>query len=306
MRVELVLVRPPGPSPYLAGFSPPAPASDEIQIVTPILTGVPSGQDMLFCSYMTSPWAQDVDITSADGAQSPFGHHAILYDVGTSGKPGDTHVCNDGDMTEARFLGAIGGEGGNVPIPDGVGIRLKAGGNIMVQTHWINTTSAPISGQAAFNVRGEAPSASRQPAQLFTILNTQFSVPPHANNEAVANCTIGQDVTLYMLLGHMHEYGSHLKIEQLAGGASGSSATLYEKVWQPEFQSNPPRNFYPLDAPLTFHKGDLVRVTCELGQLVGPIPGVPDGDVRGLWHVLPGDAGHHLHRRAVADEQLTQ
>ncbi|MFI5301640.1 MAG: hypothetical protein ACHREM_26425, partial [Polyangiales bacterium] len=200
------------------------------------------------------------DVIASTGYQSVPGHHAIIYDVGDYGTPGDTHVCNDNDMSEARFLGGASDAAQNFPIPDGVAIRIKAGGHLLLQTHWINTTNHVVGGQAAFNLTVAPVSASRAPTQQFVVYSSQFDIAAHANGTQVVECPIQQDLSLFLWMGHMHEFGTHIKIEQVQ---PTTTATVYDTDWQPDYQANAPRHLYTKDAPLVFHKGDVVRVTCQ-------------------------------------------
>lgn len=247
-------------SQFLEGFSPPPPGPGQIQIVTPIYQGITSGQDITYCTYITNPFDADTDVIASTGYQSVPGHHAIIYDVGDYGTPGDTHVCTDDDMTRARFLGGASDAAQNFPIPPGVAIRIAAGGKLLLQTHWIDSTDHTIGGQAAFNLTVSPANPANQPTQQIVIYSTTFSVAPHTTGTQVINCPIQQDLQLFLFTGHMHEYGTHVNIQQI--GATATS-TIYDTDWQPEYQANPPRNLYTKDAPLVFHKGDTVRVTCN-------------------------------------------
>jgi hypothetical protein len=245
----------------VAGFDPPPPAAGEVQIFSPIVRSVPPGGDLLYCSYIANPFGdKEVDVVAATGLESRFGHHALLMSVNAGFKAGDSHVCTDGDMNDARFLAGASDAASNVDIPSGIGFRIKPGGVILVQTHWINSSSQPIDGQAAFNVALRPPDSARQNAQLFASLTSDFKVPAHGPAHAVGECVIQEPLQFFTLGGHEHELGTHVTIDKVAGG---TTTNLYDQEWKPEYQSNPPRNHYPVDAPLTLAKGDVLRITCD-------------------------------------------
>ena len=256
----------------LPGFHPPAPAVGEQRVVAPVVHGVPAGGDVTFCSYITNPWDHEVDVVQSLGFQSKFGHHAILMDVGGGAghTDGETHVCTDADMNAARFLAGGSDTAQNIVIPDGVAFRIRPGGNLMVQSHWINTSSQPVDGQAVFNVATREPSPDRQPAQLFTAYTVNVAIPPHAPAHASTECTIQSDLQFFDFGGHAHEWATHVHIERVHDGAVD---TLYDQDWQPAFQSAPPLHDYRVDAPLVLHKGDVLRVACDYQSTV-------DDDVR--------------------------
>ncbi len=253
----------------IPGFEPPAPKANEVQLVSPVFAGIQPGQDVTYCTIMKNPFTTDVDLVASIGAYSKPGHHAVLFDVGNWGTPGDTHVCNDDDMSRARFIGGASDQVQNFPIPDGIALRLRAGSNVMVQTHWINFTQQPMDGQVAFNLEGLAADGSRQLAGSFTVNSTQIDVAPHATGRTVHDCKVEKDLTMFLLAGHEHEWGTHVLVEQTTGSAT---TTLYDVAWKTEYQTNAPRNLYTKDAPLVLHAGDNVRVTCDwLNSTTSPL-----------------------------------
>jgi Copper type II ascorbate-dependent monooxygenase, C-terminal domain len=248
---------------FIAGFAPPAAPAGAVQIVSPVWKGVPGSTDVVYCSYIANPFGKDVDVVGAVAYQATFGHHVVLEAVADDNPfpPGETHVCTDADMNMARYVAGGGSEnGGTLRIPDGLAFRVKAKQRLLIQAHWINTSLKPIDGQAAFNISIKDPSPDRQLAEMFIIYGTQIDVKPHATGQLVTECTMPRDMKLFMLAGHEHEWGSHVKIETVH---ATTPATVYETDWQREYQSNPPQKYFDLAAPLTFKQGDTVRVTCD-------------------------------------------
>jgi hypothetical protein len=243
----------------IPGFAPPAPKSDEVQIISPALDVEPFS-DATYCSYLVNPLPKEVDVVGMISDQSKFGHHITVYDVGPSGKTDDTHKCTDDDMQRARFLGG-GGEGSpNVKIPEGLGFRLPAGGHLLVQTHWINTTGDKQRGQAAVNLQYRDPSPDRQIAHTFSAFDSKFEVPPRKQGDATTECKVKKELRLFLLAGHQHEWGSRVSIEQVSGDAT---KVLYDEKWSPEYNTNPPRLNFTKDEPLVLKEGDTLRLHCE-------------------------------------------
>lgn len=250
----------PQDSQLLPGFAPPALQPGEMRLLSPVFRAIQPGQDVVFCTIMANPFSTDMDIVGSIGAYSKMGHHAVLFDVGKWGTPGDTHVCTDNDMTRARLLGGASDAAQNFPIPEGLALRLHAGANIMFQTHWINFTKEPVDGQVAFNIRTAPADGSRQIAGSFTINSTKIDVAPRGKGQTVHDCPIKKDLTMFLLAGHQHEWGTHVKVDHRSGDAS---KTLYDIPWKHEYLTNAPRNLYPKEAPLLLKQGDTVRVTCD-------------------------------------------
>ena len=246
---------------FIAGFDPVAPQSGQMQILSPTIKAIPGGADVTYCSYIPNPFGdKEVDVTDAVGFQSKFGHHAILLAPSGDQKTGDTHVCTDKDMNNARYLAGASDAAVNIKIPEGIAFRIKPGGVILVQSHWINTAAEAVDGQATFNLTLHAPDATRQPAQLFAIVGTQIDLKARQAGHLVTECTMKSPVQLFELGGHEHEWGSHVRIEKII---AGQPSMLYDQAWKPEFQSNPPFTHYEVKAPLSFAAGDVLRLTCD-------------------------------------------
>lgn len=258
--------------PLLDGFEPPAPASDEIQIISPAVRGIAPGADVNLCSYIDRRLTEDIDILSYRGFQSSVGgHHTILYAV-TLQEAANTHECNEDDMINARYLAGAGPDAPPSLLPDGVVFRIPANTQLMVNTHWINATDQPIDGQSAFNLKVSKPTPDHKLASLLTVGTTMFTLPMGPASTS-AECTVEEGpFNVFTLGGHMHEWGTHAKISLTKSG-QGASAMLWESDWSSEKQFNPPLNQYPTDAPLVLQAGDKLRIECDYDNDTGnPLP----------------------------------
>lgn len=256
----------------LDGFEVPAPGDGEIQLLSPILEDLPPGADVTLCTYlpMDVAFADTVDIIAGRGYQSPAGgHHAILYTAERE-RPVDTHECTDDDMVNARFLiGAGGGDAGGAfaEIPEGLAYRIDGGKQLMIQSHWINATTAPLDGQVAFNLRAVPPSADRQLAQLFNWTSTDIEVPASGTGAARTDCVVGQDMSFYLVGGHAHEHGTRVTLTHTPAG--GEPAVFYDEEWTAYYTFDPPRISMDVSAPMVVHAGDTLSVDCTYANPTG-------------------------------------
>jgi hypothetical protein len=225
--------------------------------------GIQPGADITYCTYIENPFKEDRDIVQSLGYQSHFGHHVLLMEViGARFPPGETHVCTDRDMNEARYLagGGDAAQSASFRIPEGIAFRLHPTSTLLVQTHWINPSKDVIDGQAVFNVAARPPDPSRQSAQLFAAYTTRVLLPAHGPARVTTSCTIKSDLKIFSFGGHEHEFGTHVHIERARGEAVDA---LYDHDWLPTFQSAPPMATFEVNAPLEFRTGDVLRVTCD-------------------------------------------
>jgi hypothetical protein len=252
------------------GFNPPAPAADELQVLSPTVM-VASGANTTLCSYLNFPIPAEIDVIASRGLQSPGGHHAIVY-VANKQHAVDTHECNEDDMVGVRYLAGVGAEGATSlnQLPDGVAFRIPANSQLMIQTHWINATPSTLTGEAAINLKWAAPSTARVPADLFAVANLSFNVPAGKTATSSTSCTLKEDMNIFYLGGHEHQWGTHFRADHQA--LDGTMKTIYEKDWQLEYEFNPPVNTYPKSAPLIIKKGESLNVTCSWDNTAGATP----------------------------------
>jgi hypothetical protein len=263
----------------IPGFNPPQPTADETVIISPVIRGIKPGTDVTYCSYIDYTFPQNVDITHWRGAQSKAGHHVILF-AARQHRPTDTHECTDDDMVNAdHFVAASGAEGqgsgrqANLTIPDGLAFTGTAGTQLMLQTHWINASLETLDAQAVIYVTTKPTDGSRIPADLMAIYTAQFSIPPQQTASVTTTCKMNQDLQLFSLIGHEHQWGSHVKIELLDN--TNVPNTLWDYDWNPSYIADPPINIYTKEQPLIFKTGSTLRLTCTWDNTTNDTVGFP-------------------------------
>lgn len=270
------------------GFHPPAATASETRLFAPLVAEIPGGSDLSWCDYIANPFDREVDVVQSRGFQSKFGHHAILMEVaGAEKQLGQSHKCTDADMTNARFLAGGSDAAAQFHIPEGVAFRIKKQSVLMVQTHWINTSSAPAKGQTVFNIGVKEPDGSRQPAQLFAAYTANVTLPPRGPAHAKTACTIKQDMSLFALGGHAHEWGTHVR---LTLDRDGKNETLYDHDWEPHYQADPPLAYFETNAPLRFKAGDVLHVECDYQNVTDAEVRFPREMCVGMGFYFPGTA----------------
>ena len=246
---------------FIEGFHPPAAQANEVRVIAPLVEEVPAGGDLTWCDYIANPFDREVDVIQSRGFQSKFGHHAILMEVAGAGdRLGQSHKCTDADMTNARFLAGGSDAAAQFKIPEGVAFRIGAQSVLMVQTHWINTSSKPAKGQTVFNIGIQPPDGKRQAAQLFATYTANVEVPARGPGRAKTDCTIQHDLSFFAFGGHAHEWGTHVRISV---DRKGQSELLYDHDWLAHYQADPPLNYYDTNAPLFLRAGDVLHLECE-------------------------------------------
>jgi hypothetical protein len=246
----------------------PAPGPGEIQIRTPVLPEVKPGEDKTFCTYLEGVSDKTIDVTKYLGFQPKTGHHTVLYAVDGGVAPG-THECTDNDMLTARYI-AGGGSDATTPsvvVPDGVVFRIPKGTQYMILSHWINVTSEPVRGQAAFNLKVVDPSPDAVVAGMFSDATTQIDLKPGLGS-ARAECVMQQPMQFFTLGGHAHEWGTRVQISVEPQG--GTPEMIYDVAWSKDKVLNTLLLQYKPEAPLKLAAGDKLIVDCTYNNIDKP------------------------------------
>jgi len=216
--------------------------------------------DVFECFYTPLTAESDILVSHGVGAQMEGGHHITVYYTMAPQDVGH-HPCTDDEMTSWRQVAAAEGLGDeeqfHVP---GLATRIPAGAQIVLQAHYINL-SGPRVVNDHVDVLIPRPEEVQAMAGTMIVIDDTFEVPPRTHLRRVMTCTVPRDVQVAFLLGHMHEWGSHYRLERLDG--SGGSEMLYDAPWEASYASHPPYELYGLETPMLVPAGTQLRQTCE-------------------------------------------
>jgi hypothetical protein len=203
-------------------------------------------------------------VRGAFGTQSEGGHHITVYYTHIQ-QDVQHHTCDDAEMADWRMIGGTGGDsaGGNsdLRLPDGLGIRVPAGVQIVLQVHYINT-GAEFTTNDSVSVELADPAGLDAYVNQFVVNDDGFVVPAHGELERVQTCRVPRDLQLVKLLGHMHEWGTRFQLEKIDDDDQPMESLL-DVEWQPLYASHPPILTYQPDQALEIGAGTRLRMTCQ-------------------------------------------
>jgi hypothetical protein len=266
-------------------FDPPA--SDEYErFYSPKIT-VPAGEEVIICSYLDYRAEGDLYIGSTSGQQMTGGHHSAVFVANSPQSDYEPHECGDEEMQNYRFIAAAGGGGGqDTEMPDGVALRIEDGQQIVIQSHYINTGDEAIDVMDAVDLELMEESEVDTIVDSFAVIRSDFEVPADAeNHEVVKTCELEQDMDMYMLLGHTHDYGVLFDFELLRDGEDPE--LLYHATDGPLLRDNPEIKFF--DPPRQLKAGDTLRMTCQWTNTTDHSLAWPEEMCVGLMYYGPGD-----------------
>jgi hypothetical protein len=74
------------------------------------------------------------------------------------------------------------------------------------------------------------------------------------------SCNINKDYPAWTWLPHMHDLGTHIKIDHISGGVT---TNLFDIDWDPSMTFHPPTSTADPTTPHVFKAGDQVKVHCD-------------------------------------------
>jgi hypothetical protein len=233
---------------------------------------VDPGSDIVYCLFGTYT-GEDVGVHALTTWQNAFGHHLVLmgttaseldYPDGTVVDCTKTGSVNMADMEPIVYptAGFVGGvdQDLSMDVPDGMAMKLDAGQRWVLQAHYINTGTEPFVARDVAVLDIIPVDEVEVWAAPLALNNGTFSIPPGESLTVSFDCALGAEWNVLYTIGHMHEWGTAIKLEQIQGDVVTTIFDIDE--WQPEYRDAPPVNRYsegeyvlPADATL--------RTTCS-------------------------------------------
>ncbi|MDC3959280.1 monooxygenase [Polyangium jinanense] len=229
------------------------------------------GSESYGCRLFQVP-PEGLVIRGQDVAFGPGGHHVLLYRTPYRAIPSQDeqgiavdalteHDCSEGATARWKVDAVVGGSEsfGSVGmlhrLPDGVGVVLEPNVVLVMSTHYLNTTSAPLEVDARINMHTMPREELRIEAGLLYMDNHVLRVAPFGEASARMRCPVPEDVHVVSLQSHMHARGAAFEASLIA--PSGTTTSIYSTT---SWQEPPVRE---LDPPLLFPRGSTVEIRCD-------------------------------------------
>jgi hypothetical protein len=237
----------------------PQPEANELAFQTGEFE-VPPG-DSFTCFYTSTKTDRELTVGDTASTQGPGGHHVTIYFTDIEREP-SYHPCDDAEMVSWHMVGGASDTGEPVvPLPPGGALKVPAGKQIVVQSHYINTTGAPQKVNDSVKLKLLEPSEVKEYVNFWVINDASFNVPPNGSATSVSTCTVPKDLNTVLLLGHMHDHGKRYTLERL-DDKGNAVETMYDQEWQPDYAGHPPLVTATLEEPMFIPAGTTFRQTC--------------------------------------------
>jgi len=242
---------------------------------------VPPGGDMELLSYENPDYTEDVFINRVKISMRPGSHHFILYTF-TDDIPfyfipeegelrpfydenGDVIYGNLLAMQFHKFVTGTQWPTMDYHFPEGVALRFPHEFGFDMNTHYLNYTDEPLTGEIYTNLYFAEPSEIEHVAEILMLNNQNFNLPPNEITTVERIYTFSQirnshdipndinEIKVFQLFSHAHQHMIRFDIE--VGYADGTSELIYTALdWE-----HPP--ILQLQNPLILTPGMGLKIT---------------------------------------------
>lgn len=250
----------------------PEPEPDEVSFSAEL--SVAPADETIQCQFVTMPDDRGpMAVRHMDHTYTAGSHHFLLFrtDIATAAdipEGGDQLTeCEEGD---AEWMGHVRGvvyaaqdPEGTFSFPDGVGMTFEPGAVMLMQSHYLNTSSEALEARIDVSLELTDPVSVEEEAGVLFYYNPQIAVPPMGDASATLHCPVPADVSLAFVSSHMHKRGTFFEAttddeaaNELLGG------TLYETE---EWAEPVPRVFDGATSPM-LRAGSTISYTCDFAN----------------------------------------
>jgi hypothetical protein len=225
---------------------------------------VPTGAELLMCKYVALPTDRGtIAVSSSESHYTPGSHHMEAFRTDLTAIPAnqaDVWDCKAGMwFTHDRGVYYEAQQpDSHRELPPGVAHEFKPGEIVLLQSHYVNTTSADLEAHVAFTLHTLDMKDVKFEAGSILFSNARFSLAPHSKSRVTMTCPLSQDIHPAELWSHMHKQGTAF----LATSSDKTAAALLGDSLYHEADWNEPHpRMY--DPATTLHSGTTITFSCD-------------------------------------------
>lgn len=218
-------------------------------------TGAGGGDALDWTPLLTGEWQLDTGEEITSQFFTITAERDILVGAIRPIAPLGTHhtVLALGGFTTGNYIYASGVDTNELVFPEGVGLRIPAGEDVVLQLHIYNPTPGPLTGTSGIEIVELTEDDVVNEAEIFLPGPLDLSIPPQQEHTRSGTCTVSAPQTLFALFPHMHQLGTHFRTTVSVGG---EEITLHDAPY--EFEHQP---FFAFD-PIELAPGDSIETEC--------------------------------------------
>jgi hypothetical protein len=231
---------------------------------------VASGTEQLLCQFVVMP-ATKRYVVSADHHYTPGSHHMLLYRTDVTTLDSTMMGVEDcyegaGGTIMSHVRGVLYGSqepDGMMQMPAGVGFELASNEVLLLQSHYLNATTATVNTEVEVNLH-----TITDASQIQSLAGTLFyydpfiDVPPGMTATANARCTLSHDITLLGVFPHYHARGVGYQAYLDAPSSAPAASPFYTSTdWSHPAEWN--------GGPMQITAGTAIRWYCDYDNTMG-------------------------------------
>lgn len=230
-------------------------------------TTVAAGGEVLRCKFVTMPADRgEIDVPKMAHHYTEGSHHFLVYRTDLDQMPAGGDVLTDCSetgsdpwMSHVRgVVYAAQAPDGEFDFPAGVAAKFKPGEVLLVQTHYLNTTTSDLAAHLSVSFDFADPATITDEAGVLFFYNPAIYVPGNAAAHASLTCPLPKDVNLVFAASHMHKRGIDY-VATTDDVAHTSAGPLYTtKDW-----SEPVPRVFTGAPPFRLAAGSHISYTCN-------------------------------------------
>jgi len=185
-------------------------------------TSLEAGTEAEHCQFVKGP-AEELFVNRDEVRYSKGSHHVLVYETeyteiptqkenGTAVDTSGVFDCSDGATNGWRITKLIGGsqnlDGASMlSFPPDVAMRVRPNAVLMINAHYINTSSETIEPEVRINLHTIPKDQVKQEGDLLFLYNAFIHVGANGQGRARMRCKIHNDITIQNVQSHMHARG---------------------------------------------------------------------------------------------------
>ncbi len=236
------------------------PTADGFQIVTPPgAYTVQPNQETIPNYCVTVPTTTEFDVGTMQSWMTPGSSRELtVYRIPPASAGSSPGTCGLSGATPI-YVASISGQVVELKMPQGAGIALQAGTQIVIAMHFINNGTSPLEPQVKVNFLRAA--NYQYEAGLLLSFNTMINVPAASSAEpgtqtVQGTCTAPVGSQFFAIGTHTNGHATAADVSFVSGSASTS--VVHTTDW-----ARPDVGVWPAPPFLTLEKGDSLDYSCS-------------------------------------------
>ena len=207
---------------------------------------IPPGGEVYKCQNFANPFGEVAEVRKFESHMTPGSHHLLLfYNEGASDGP--LEDCSGLEFAATPYSTQLPDD--EVAFPAGVAARIDPSTGIRLQSHYLNTSSDPLTAHVEVTFHLAASGTVTAHAGVLFIIEPNFAIPPNQTQTVTHECNVPFDMNLIKATSHMHKHGTHFE-------ATIAGETVFETT---EWAEPEPAYF---DPPRPVSGGDPLHFGC--------------------------------------------